>query len=232
MHCPRCQHPQEDGLEACQACGVVFSRWPPPPRPVQTAPEDGGTWLQDLLWPEPAGSAGAVLARAFALAVLALLTVRVLAAPLTGPEAMGFLHWIDLPFHEAGHFVFSPFGTFLHILGGTLGQLLVPLLVAGAFARQRDPFGAGVGLWWMGQSFVDCAPYIADARARQLLLISGETGQTDWEGHDWYQLLDRTGLLSLDLTLARFAWILGALLMAAALAWGVWTLRRQWPGRA
>lgn len=31
-----------------------------------------------------------------------------------------FLHLIDLPFHEAGHILFSPFGDFLTTLGGSL----------------------------------------------------------------------------------------------------------------
>jgi len=228
MDCPRCHATQEDGLEECRACGVVFARWRP--RPAAEAPEPG--WRSELaeilLRPEPAENPVADAARAAFLALLALLTLGILAAPMTGHEAgNSFLHWIDLPFHEAGHFVFRPLGSFLHILGGTLGQLLVPLIVAGAFLRQRDPFGAAAGVWWLGQSFVDCAPYIADARARRLMLISGETGQTDWEGHDWYQLLSRTGLLGWDLTLARLAWSLGALLMAVALAYGGWVLWKR-----
>ncbi|MBU2713909.1 hypothetical protein [Zooshikella harenae] len=36
-----------------------------------------------------------------------------------------FLH---LPFHEAGHVIFRPFGNFMTSLGGTLGQLLMPLI--------------------------------------------------------------------------------------------------------
>ena len=67
-----------------------------------------------------------------------------------------------------------------------------------------------------------------DSRARLLLLTSGETGQTDWEGHDWYQLLSRTGLLQDDHLLARLFWLAGALLLLAALVWGAWVLRRQW----
>jgi len=237
MLCPRCHATQEDGLEECRACGVVFARWKPRPAAAgEGEPEPEPGWRKELadvlLRPEPVENPVMDGVRAVFLGLLALLTVRILAAPMTGPELVGgFIHWIDLPFHEAGHFVFRPLGTFLYILGGTLGQLLVPLIVAVAFLRQRDPFGVAAGGWWLGQSFVDCAPYIADARARKLMLISGETGQTDWEGHDWYQLLSRTGLLSWDLTLARMAWVLGALLMAAALAYGGWVLWKRRPAR-
>ena len=36
-------------------------------------------------------------------------------------------------------------------LGGTLGQLLMPRLLAGALLRKnRDPFGAAIGIWFFG----------------------------------------------------------------------------------
>jgi hypothetical protein len=177
----------------------------------------------------PPEGLAAVALRACGLAVLAVWGLRLLALPIDGDALMGsFLHSVHLPFHEAGHFVFRPFGSFLHILGGTLGQLLVPVIVIGAFLRQEDPFGAAFGCWWLGTSFVDCAPYINDARARVLMLTTGETGQEGWEGHDWFQLLSRTGNLDHDHLIARCAWACGALLMAAALAWGAWVVWRQW----
>ena len=33
-----------------------------------------------------------------------------------------FMHSINLPFHEAGHLAFSPFGRFMMVLGGSLGN--------------------------------------------------------------------------------------------------------------
>ena len=60
------------------------------------------------------------------------------------------------------------------------------------------------------------------------MLTSGETGQVDWEGHDWFQLLSRTGTLAHDLQIARGFWLVGAALMLAALAWGGYILLRQW----
>ena len=91
--------------------------------------------------------------------------------------------------------------------------------------RTPSPPRSAAGGW---ASFIDCAPYIDDARVRRLLLTSGETGQEDWEGHDWYQLLSRTGHLKDDHLLARWFWIVGALLLLAALAWGAYVLWRQW----
>lgn len=228
MRCPRCGGEQEDGLALCANCGVYFARIRPRPEPP--APPRALAWLRERLFQvdRPEGAATVAL-RACGLLVLAVWGLRILALPIDGDQLMGsFLHSVHLPFHEAGHFVFRPFGAFLHILGGTLGQLLVPMIVIGAFLRQEDPFGAAFGLWWLSTSFVDCAPYINDARARVLMLTTGETGQEGWEGHDWYQLLSRTGNLAHDHLFARCAWALGALLMAAALAWGAWVVWRQW----
>lgn len=187
-------------------------------------------WLKERMFSiEPSENLAGILLRASFLLLLVLVTLAMLATPMQGPAlTASFLHWLDLPFHEAGHVVFRPFGAFLHILGGTLGQLLVPLVVAAAFLKEENPFGASVGVWWLGQSFLDCSPYIADARARTLMLISGETGQEDWEGHDWFQILNRTGTLAHDLMFARLFWLVGAALMLAALAWAGFILYRQY----
>lgn len=230
MRCPRCGHEIENPGGACARCGVPYRdrlsasvrHALPPGSPVLA-------WFTERAFQvEPEAGTGILAARAALWVILAVWGLRILALPLSGPDLAGsFLHWIHLPFHEAGHVLFSPFGEFLHILGGTLGQLLVPLGVLLVFLRQRDPFAASAGCWWLGSSFIDCAPYIHDARSRTLLLISGATGQEDWEGHDWFQLLNRTGLLAWDHTLARLSWLCGALLLLAGLAWGGFVLWRQ-----
>lgn len=133
-----------------------------------------------------------------------------------------FLHLINLPFHEAGHVLFRPFGAFVTSLGGTLGQLLMPLICFGVLLlRTRDPFGAAVALWWFGENFLDIAPYINDARAGQLPLIGGNLGHLAPYGfHDWEYLLTETGLLQMDHALAQSSRVLGALIMLLAIGWG------------
>jgi hypothetical protein len=75
-----------------------------------------------------------------------------------------FIHGPNLIFHEAGHVVFMPFGEFLRILGGSLGQCLMPLIVMLVFLfKEDDPFGASIGLWWLGQNLTDVVLYISDA---------------------------------------------------------------------
>jgi len=129
------------------------------------------------------------------------------------------LHLPDLIFHEAGHVLFGFFGQFIGALGGSLLQFVVPLVLAGAFLRQSDQFGAAVCTWWAGQNLVDLAPYIADARALQLVLLGGRTG-AEVEGHDWEYLLTQLGWLRFDRTLGLGAHRLGLLIMVGAIVWG------------
>ncbi len=137
-----------------------------------------------------------------------------------------FLHLVNTPFHEAGHVFFRPFGSFLHSLGGTLGQLLMPLVCTAVFLLQtRDTFAASVGLWWFGENFLDIAPYIGDARAGVLPLLGGNFGHSSPYGfHDWEFLLTETGLLRYDQAIARLSHGTGSIIMLLAVAWGGYVL--------
>jgi hypothetical protein len=138
------------------------------------------------------------------------------------------MHLVHLPFHEAGHVILAPFGRFLGVLGGSLFQVAVPLVCGAALLfKTRDAFGAAVTVWWAGQSLMDLAPYIADARALQLVLLGGRTG-AEVEGHDWEYLLQTLGWLHRDHALGRLSFVLGASLMLAALAWGAAVVWRQY----
>jgi hypothetical protein len=148
--------------------------------------------------------------------------------PLDGNNS--YQTFIDLPnlvFHEAGHIIFSPFGELMTALGGSLFQILFPLVFAFAFAYQYDNwFAAAVCTWWAGQNVVDVAPYIADARKLQLVLLGGKTGG-EVEGHDWEFVLTRMGWLHLDERLGRAAHVAGTLIMAGAIIWAAIVAFRQ-----
>lgn len=147
----------------------------------------------------------------------------------SNPIGEHFLHRVNLVFHEAGHVLFILFGDFMHTLGGSLGQLLMPAIVAGAFLlRHSNPFGAAVGVWWLGQSAVDLSVYIADAGDGRLLLLGGVTGNDAPGYHDWTNLLSRTALLQHDNAIAAVVYWGGAVLMLAACVWGAALLRQQW----
>lgn len=169
-----------------------------------------------------------LVARTGVLALLAylswtFLTVSNLVVLGTTPQ---FFHGIHLVFHEAGHVLLMWAPHLVMSAGGTLGQLFVPLILAIAFGvKYRNAFAAAVCVWWLGHSLVDCAPYINDARAMQLQLLGGGTGN-DQEGHDWNYMLGELGWLSLDVRLARVTLLIGRTVMIAgwgfAVGWMVW----------
>jgi hypothetical protein len=122
-----------------------------------------------------------------------------------------FLDGVNLAFHEAGHLFFAPFGQFLHILGGTLGQLIVPGLCIAQFLREERPFEAAVCTVWLGESTLYMATYMADAQAQVLPLVGGGM-------HDWHWLLTRMGLLADCRLLGGLAHALGSGIAVAGLA--------------
>jgi hypothetical protein len=139
-----------------------------------------------------------------------------------------FLHNVSLPFHEAGHIILSPFGDFMTVLGGSLFQILIPVICMGAFLKQNDVFSASIALWWIGQNFIDCAPYINDARAQELMLLGGVTGQDVPGIHDWNNILGALGLLKFDHVIANTSHYMGILLMLVSFLWGGLLLYLQW----
>jgi hypothetical protein len=184
-------------------------------------------WETLWLGAQREASRASVLGRALIWLVVLVLTVRFAAhGPSTNFAGDSFLHVVNLVFHEAGHILFSFAGPLVTSLGGSLTQVLVPLVCAVALRRHDDVIGASLGVWWVGQNLVDLAPYINDARALQLVLLGGHTG-AEVEGHDWEFILQSLGLLHWDHGLARFAHGAGSLLMVAALVWAAIVLVRQ-----
>jgi len=127
-----------------------------------------------------------------------------------------FVDLVNRACHEAGHLVFSFAGATVHYLGGSLGQLLVPSLLAANFLlRERRPFAAAVCTWWTGQNFVNISVYMADARTLGLPLVGGGD-------HDWNELFHRFGMLSEPAVraISGTTHALGALVMLLSIAWG------------
>ncbi|ABM04088.1 conserved hypothetical protein [Psychromonas ingrahamii 37] len=135
-----------------------------------------------------------------------------------------FLHNINLPFHEFGHLLFMPLGRFWSILGGSLFQILLPLLILLGFSlHQKDNFGASIMLWWCGQNFIDISPYIADAQVRALPLILNKGEQS----HDWGNLLTMTGNLQHTQAIANISFSIGCLLIFVSYIWSAYLLIQQ-----
>ena len=157
---------------------------------------------------------------------LAIWTIQFARTPI-GVDAMSsFLHLPDLVFHEAGHIIFSPFGRFMTVLGGSLLQCLIPVIAVIAFVRQEEPFGAALCAWWAGQNLVDLAPYIADARSLRMVLLGGRTG-AEVEGHDWEFILNSLGVSHYAHPLGYTAHAIGIVIMVGALAYATRTILRN-----
>jgi len=137
---------------------------------------------------------------------------------------------IDLAIHEAGHLLLRPGGETLHTLGGTLLQLLVPVVAAVLLARRPDWFGAAFCGVWLGVNLYDVARYIADARAQSLPLVTVGGGEAR---HDWSFLLGQLGWLRSDRTIAGLVRALAFLVIwsstaaGAALAYLIWRSGRR-----
>jgi hypothetical protein len=127
----------------------------------------------------------------------------------------GHYTWIDnadLVIHEAGHVFFMFFGEFIHFAGGTLMQILLPLLIAWYFFRNMYRTGLQVSLLWLGQNFINISVYAADARSRVLPLLGGNKA-----GHDWHYMLGRLNLLEYDHTIGYIFWGISILIFITAL---------------
>jgi hypothetical protein len=146
------------------------------------------------------------------------------------PVGIPLLGDIDLAIHEFGHMLFMPFGIPLFgetgvIMGGSLTQIALPLIFTGYFAfskKHRDLHAATVCFWWAAVNVADVAIYAHDARARQLMLISGTTGQES-DGHDFYNLFAMWGVLERDVIYAARMRALAGFMMFAATIVGVFT---------
>ena len=138
-----------------------------------------------------------------------------------------FLHGVDQAFHAYGHLMFSHFGNYLELMGGSIFQVWAPLFPLTFFmVWQRDNFAASIMLWWCGQSFIDIAAYIADAPSRVLPLMQREAMRHDWAAY--FQMeggIDNAGGLA-----ARFFFI-GAVIIICSNFWGGRLLWIEFQGR-
>jgi len=159
-----------------------------------------------------------VSAMKFAAVVLAVVALGMFFAN-SDEDFLPVIDHVNLAFHEAGHIFFGVFGQWTGILGGTLGQLLMPLAAAGAFWRQGHTASFAIALIWFFENFINIARYVADARARQLPLVGGGD-------HDWTNLLFHWNLLQQDVAIASWLNAVAWAGMIGTLLWLLW----RWQG--
>ena len=146
---------------------------------------------------------------------------------------------INLGIHELGHYVFRPFGRFMHVAGGTILQCLAPLVSMIVFWRQRDYFAILLCFGWLSTNLFGVALYCRDALDQSLpLVVPGEGAVLPGElpsAHDWLFLLNRFGALrhahaiGAWLRLAAAALMLMFLVPGSFLVWRMWRTRGEQP---
>jgi len=139
---------------------------------------------------------------------------------LSDPMYSSLLHGVDLYVHEHGHILlmfFAP-SSFIHIAAGTIAQLAAPIAFFIYFLRKKDYFGCIFFLGWLSISLFDVATYAGDAQTQALPLLFGG-GK---EGHDWYQMLSRMGILQFDWLVAGFFRFCAVFCMLTCLMVGGW----------
>ena len=242
MICPNCKFEQSDGNRECPRCGIIFEKYRRPKKqtvkPEKPPSEDRSMiieshgFLRDTLFHvEPDTNPLYFGGRVLLFVVLFIWGLKFIFSSVdSGAVMKSFFHLVNLPFHEAGHILFRPFGRFMTSLGGSLFQLMMPLICMVAFLLStRDPYAASLAFWWFGENFLDLAPYINDARRLVLPLIGGNTGKTSPYGfHDWEFILKEAGILHYDRALAQFAHKLGIIIMIAAFVWAAYILFKQY----
>jgi hypothetical protein len=130
---------------------------------------------------------------------------------------------LNLGTHELGHLIFSFFGNFLKILGGTLLECLAPILGMINFYRQKDFFAISLCFGWLSTVFFDLATYIADAQTMALPLVA-PFGSDSSIYHDWNYLLSKLGMLQYDSFLAFVVRLMAIISMLVSLISGSWLL--------
>ncbi len=128
------------------------------------------------------------------------------------PTGFLIIDYVNLIIHEGGHFFFSWFGHTIMILGGTLGELIVPLLCAAYFWWKRETTAVAFCSFWFFENFLYIGTYMADARTSALPLVGSEES-------DWTILFTQWGILIKDQQIGSTTRAIGWLGMLTTAIW-------------
>jgi len=123
-----------------------------------------------------------------------------------------FIDNVNLIIHEAGHVIFSFFGEFIQLLGGSFLQILFPFIFVLYFLKKQEYFSASLLLFWVGQNMINVSVYISDAIVMQLPLLGGDNSM-----HDWNNILQMSKLLKYTDKIGSGLFILGVIVIIFAI---------------
>jgi len=127
-----------------------------------------------------------------------------------------FIDNVNLIFHEAGHIVFGFFGSLTAAFGGTLMQILIPIIFCFYFYKNNEKFSASLLLFWLSQNLFNVYVYVNDAIDMELPLLGG-----DGVYHDWNYILSSVNLLNYTDKIASMFYIMGIIVLLFAVVFSV-----------
>ncbi len=98
------------------------------------------------------------------------------------------------------------------LLGGTLGELLVPSACAVGFLYRREIYGFAFSVFWFFENFLYIGTYMADARTSALPLVNSDES-------DWTLLFGQWNVLPYDQKIGGFFRAMGWIGMLAVMGW-------------
>lgn len=211
IQCPKCGFEQLENAE-CIKCGIVFAKFDP----ARHIPSFDNTTDNEVSLSEAENineSTDGWLHGSGKYALIALM-VFFFFYMVIKRSGWCFLDHVNLPFHEFGHILFTPFGETMHFLGGTVGQLMLPFGFLFYFLYRKEYLSSSFCLFWFGENFLNISKYMADARDLRLPLVGGGI-------HDWNYLFYRWGVLHLDKSIAGVMFSLGVIIMIGSMIWAV-----------
>ena len=127
-----------------------------------------------------------------------------------------FIDNVNLVIHEAGHVVFALFGNLIMLLGGTILQLLVPIVFILYFVFQKQIYSASLLMYWLAINLFNVSVYVGDAVTMSLPLLTSDTST-----HDWNQIFTILGILNHTDIISGIIFVTGLLVMVLALVLGL-----------
>ncbi|MCC6551173.1 MAG: hypothetical protein IT279_14000 [Ignavibacteriaceae bacterium] len=95
-------------------------------------------------------------------------------------RSYSLLDYFHLVVHEAGHFLLGFFGELMMFLGGTIMQIIIPVLLLIFCYVNYKRVLFQVSMFLLGHSFVNVSIYAADAKEMKLELFGPPNVQHDW----------------------------------------------------